>query len=236
MPDTVLTSTGKNTIRATTTTFGVSPNPNQMSSSGASTTMGTVWLMTSTGYRTRRASGRRTITTARATPTTAPMTKPTSDSVIVVIRWPGNGRRCPIRPWPPERVSAARTARRGAPRPTPPTHRAQQRRAEPAAPIAGPSTARRGVGLRFDVRLVSVEHRLGGWCPPPARFDVGHRRNFAVTSSIPGPWSPAPSASFTTVITRSAPAARHSSCTWRIRAHTSSGRPSTVVPGPRPRR
>ena len=46
---TMLTSTGKNTMSATTTMRGVRPKPNQMMSSGASTTIGMVWLITTKG-------------------------------------------------------------------------------------------------------------------------------------------------------------------------------------------
>ena len=41
-PSTVATAIGKNPMSATITTLGVSPNPNQMISNGASTTIGIV--------------------------------------------------------------------------------------------------------------------------------------------------------------------------------------------------
>ena len=48
-PATAAISTGKNTVSMTTMTLGVSPNPVQMISSGASTTIGTVWLKVISG-------------------------------------------------------------------------------------------------------------------------------------------------------------------------------------------
>ena len=45
-PTTVLTSTGKKTIRAQISTFENSPGPNQITSKGAIATTGTAWLAT----------------------------------------------------------------------------------------------------------------------------------------------------------------------------------------------
>ena len=48
-PPTVATSTGNNTINATNTILGVSPNPNQITSNGANTIIGIVWLIATKG-------------------------------------------------------------------------------------------------------------------------------------------------------------------------------------------
>ena len=45
-PTTVLTSTGKKTIRAQISTLENKPGPNQITSSGAIATTGTAWLAT----------------------------------------------------------------------------------------------------------------------------------------------------------------------------------------------
>ena len=77
-------ATGKNVTRATTITFGVSPNPNHSTNSGATMIIGTVWLATTIGYSTRRASADPMMITASTTPTTAPTSRPSiaSDNVV----------------------------------------------------------------------------------------------------------------------------------------------------------
>ena len=87
-PPTVATSTGNSTISATSTTLGVSPNPNQITRSGASTIMGIVWLTATSGYSTWRARRNRAINTASATPTSAPITSPRAASPTVVATCP----------------------------------------------------------------------------------------------------------------------------------------------------
>lgn len=44
-----LTTTGKNDNRKTSSTFGVSPKPNQMMNSGAMAILGMIWKNTSNG-------------------------------------------------------------------------------------------------------------------------------------------------------------------------------------------
>ena len=54
-PSTSPTTIGKNVTRATNRIFGVKPKPNQITTSGASTIRGIVWLPTSTGISDLRA-------------------------------------------------------------------------------------------------------------------------------------------------------------------------------------
>jgi hypothetical protein len=75
-------------MSATNTILGVKPNPNQITSSGASTIMGIVWLTATSGYRTWRASRKRAINIANPTPTTAPTAKPAIASMRVHATWP----------------------------------------------------------------------------------------------------------------------------------------------------
>ena len=53
MPTIVLTSTGKKTIKAQIRTFENMPAPNQMTSSGATATIGMAWLATRNGETMR---------------------------------------------------------------------------------------------------------------------------------------------------------------------------------------
>ena len=57
MPASVFTSTTKNAVVTATTTFDSMPKPNQITMTGASTTMGMTWKTTMNGYITRRTSG-----------------------------------------------------------------------------------------------------------------------------------------------------------------------------------
>ena len=59
---------GKNVTSAITTTFGNSPNPNQMISSGAIAMIGSVWDATSNGVSARRSQGEKSTATASAQP------------------------------------------------------------------------------------------------------------------------------------------------------------------------
>jgi len=69
---------GKNVTSAITTTFGRSPNPNQMIKSGAMATMGSVWLATSNGVSARRSHGTKSTVTAIAQPTASDTANPTA--------------------------------------------------------------------------------------------------------------------------------------------------------------
>ena len=51
--------TGKNVTSTTIRTLGSSPNPNQMTNSGAMATIGMVWLVTSSGSTARRTGAQR---------------------------------------------------------------------------------------------------------------------------------------------------------------------------------
>ena len=83
----VLTSSGKKQISAVITTVEVRPKPNQITTSGASTTSGIVWLPISTGITERRASpeasSRIEMAKAKTTETAKPMS--TSRSVGSVL-------------------------------------------------------------------------------------------------------------------------------------------------------
>ncbi len=82
-PTTHVTSTGKNTISAHTSTFGSRPVPNQRIRIGAMATTGNAWLAAINGASARSSSGRCTTrypsTTATAIPSAAP--NPASRSV-----------------------------------------------------------------------------------------------------------------------------------------------------------
>ena len=87
---------GKNVTSAITTTFGSSPNPNQMINSGAMATIGTVWDATSSGVNARRSHGTKSTVTAIAQPTASDTANPTAVTCSV-----GSGvgpQRRPVRP------------------------------------------------------------------------------------------------------------------------------------------
>ena len=84
----MLTATGKNTMSDTTTTLGAIPKPNPRASSGARTSIGMVWLVTTSGHTARRTNGTAEMATARATPATVPTTSPISVSSSVVTTCP----------------------------------------------------------------------------------------------------------------------------------------------------
>ena len=69
---------GKNVTNAITTTFGSSPNPNQMISSGAIATIGSVWDATSSGVSARRSHGTKSTATAIAHPRASDTANPTA--------------------------------------------------------------------------------------------------------------------------------------------------------------
>jgi hypothetical protein len=65
-------------------TLEPNPKPAQMMSSGASTTIGTVWLNASNGYNTSRTTRDDTTAAANSTPLTDPSSSPKPASVRVV--------------------------------------------------------------------------------------------------------------------------------------------------------
>jgi hypothetical protein len=69
---------GKNVTRAITTTFGNSPNPNQMISNGAIAMIGSVCEATSSGVRARRSHGEKSTATAIAQPSASETPNPTA--------------------------------------------------------------------------------------------------------------------------------------------------------------
>ena len=72
------TAIGKNVTSAITTTFGSSPNPNQMISSGAMAMIGSVWDATSSGVSARRSHGEKSTATASAQPSASDTVNPTA--------------------------------------------------------------------------------------------------------------------------------------------------------------
>ncbi len=80
--------TGKNVTSTTIETFGSSPNPNQITKSGAMATIGMVWLATSSGSTARRTGVQRSSATAAAIASPTDTAIPTSVSTRV-------GTRCP---------------------------------------------------------------------------------------------------------------------------------------------
>ena len=118
-PSSSATVTGKNVTSTTMTTLGSSPNPNQMTNSGAIATIGIVWLVTRSGSTARRtgASGR--------------------------ARWPSGSRGRPTRhsPSAPRRASGrgGRRRPRGTSHSAPTTRRrrGQHDRVEAGEPDVG---------------------------------------------------------------------------------------------------
>ncbi len=69
-------------------TLGSSPNPNQITNSGAMATIGIVWLVTSSGSTARRTGSQRSSATAAAMARTTDRLQPTIASNSVGTRWP----------------------------------------------------------------------------------------------------------------------------------------------------
>ncbi len=69
--------TGKNVTRTTIRTLGSSPNPNQMTNSGAMATIGIVWLVTSSGSTARRTGAQRSRAMAVPIASTTDSAQPT---------------------------------------------------------------------------------------------------------------------------------------------------------------
>ena len=78
------TAIEKKVKRATSTTFGVVPNPNQITTSGASAMIGSVCDATISGYTARRTRGDQSIAIASATATTMATRIPSTASRVVV--------------------------------------------------------------------------------------------------------------------------------------------------------
>ena len=83
----MVTTTGKKQITPMTASLGRTPKPHQNTSSGATTTIGTAWEATSSGYRARCSVGERWTTTARAKPTTSDTTMPRPTSWAVMAKF-----------------------------------------------------------------------------------------------------------------------------------------------------
>jgi hypothetical protein len=77
------TAIGKNVTSAITTTFGSSPNPNQMISSGAIAMIGSVCEATSSGVSARRSHGEKSTATASAHPSASDTVNPTAVTCTV---------------------------------------------------------------------------------------------------------------------------------------------------------
>ena len=100
--------TGKNVTSTTMRTFGSSPNPNQITNSGAIATIGIVWLATRSGSTARRTGAQRSSAIAAAIASTTDSAKPTSVSTSVGTRWPtAVARKSHSAPEHPRRRRAA---------------------------------------------------------------------------------------------------------------------------------
>ena len=152
---------GKNVTSAITTTFGSSPNPNQMISSGAIATIGSVWDATSSGVSARRSHGTKSTATAIAQPDGERHREP--DRRDLQRRHGVGPQRRPVRPallhHPQRRGQHLRTHARHVhgdlPHHEPDQH--EQQRGHPTRPTAAAS--------RVSTRRV----RISSTVTPPAR-------------------------------------------------------------------
>ena len=78
---------GKKVTSTITMTLGSSPNPNQITISGAIATIGIVCVPTSRGYTARRTAGTWSIATANAVAATTETANPMTVSVTVARVW-----------------------------------------------------------------------------------------------------------------------------------------------------